>query len=190
MNFNNITRRNILKYVGAVGLAGSFSGLGNLAEAMSSRSQLNGLASRPNFILIVTDDQGYGDLSCQPHTLDISTPNIDRLAQMGVRMTDGYSCAPICSPSRLGMLTGRYPQRLGYYDNWEAQVGLEASEKIAPSYFKKLGYKTAAIGKWHLGWQKYNHPLKKDFDYHFGFNGGMHDYFEAGNGETWEGGAI
>lgn len=90
----------------------------------------------------------------------------------------------------MGLLQGRYPANLGYYDNWEAQVGLHPDECIAPHYLKPLGYHCAAIGKWHLGWQEHNQPLKKGYDYHFGFNAGMHDYFEADEGETWEGGPF
>jgi arylsulfatase A-like enzyme len=186
-----INRRHFLKYLGvAAGTTFSGSGMLNIKQSIARQSYTkNNKDNHPNLLVIVTDDQGYGDLSSQPHNRPIETPNIDRIAENGIRMTDGYSTAPICSPSRMAMLTGRYPQRLGYYGNWDSQVGHYPDEKIAPHFLKPLGYKCAAIGKWHLGWQKHNHPLEKGFDYHFGFNGGMHDYFEADTGHTWVGGA-
>lgn len=145
--------------------------------------------SRPNLILIVTDDQGWADLGCwKEKTEPIETPNIDRIARNGVRFTDAYASAPICSPSRAALLSTRYQQRFGYYDNWESQVGYDADQPILPRRLKPLGYRTAAIGKWHLGWFEHNHPLAMGFDFHYGFSGGMHDYFSADDGETWEGG--
>lgn len=146
-------------------------------------------AKRPNLIIIMTDDQGYGDLGVQPRLQEIETPNLDRLALEGIRMTDAYSNAPVCSPSRAALLTGRYQQFIGYYDNWESQVGFHADEIILPQYLKEAGYRTGICGKWHMGWFEHNHPLAKGFDDHFGFSGGMHDYFAADIGETWQGGA-
>ncbi len=146
-------------------------------------------ARRPNLLLIVTDDQGWADLGCwKEKTLPIETPNIDRLAREGVRFTDAYATCPVCSPSRAALLTMRYQQRFGYYDNWEAQVGLDAGQVLLPNRLKPLGYRTAAVGKWHLGWFRHNHPLAMGFDSYYGFTGGMHDYFTADEGETWEGG--
>jgi len=182
----NQSRREMLKLMVSGAIATATSGC--LGPSASTTSSIN--KKIPNLILIVTDDQGYGDLGCQPHTLPIATPNIDRIAAEGIRMTDGYANAPICSPSRAAILTGRYAQRFGYYDNWEVQVGFDPDQRIAPRLLKPLGYRCAAIGKWHLGWFPDNHPLKMGFDYHYGFNGGMHDYFEPDSGETWEGGPF
>lgn len=148
-------------------------------------------AKKPNIILIITDDQGWADIGvAEQRKHPIETPNMDRIAKNGVYFTDAYASAPICSPSRAALLTGRYQQRFGYYDNWESQVGYDEGQKILPMYLKSVGYRTAAIGKWHLGWFKHNHPRAMGFDYHFGFNGGMHDYFVTDNGETWEGGPF
>lgn len=147
-------------------------------------------ARKPNIILIITDDQGYGDLGCYPHTREVDSPNIDRLAASGVRFTDGYVTHHGSAPSRAALLSGRYQQRLGFYDIWEVQKGLPANEKLLPQYLKDNGYATALIGKWHLGEKAYNHPLVKGFDRFYGFIGGMHDYFNPDTGDTWEGGAM
>jgi len=147
------------------------------------------LKSSPNIILIITDDQGYGDLSCYPHSRDVDTPNIDKLAASGIRFTDGYVTHHGCAPSRAALFSGRYQQRLGFYDIWEVQKGMPAKEKLLSQYLKDAGYKTGLIGKWHLGEKKYNHPLEKGYDYFYGFLGGMHDYFNPFVGDTWEGGA-
>ena len=144
--------------------------------------------SRPNVLLIVTDDLGYGDLGVQPGHKEIETPNIDRLAHEGVRMTQGYAATPICSPSRASLLTGRYPQRFGYGGNWEAQAGVPQDVQMAPRYLNPLGYRTGLIGKWHLGATPEKHPLNRGFDYFFGFLGGNHDYFDPDRGANWWGG--
>lgn len=173
-------RRSLLKGLGACLGAAAWPAFARPAAAAKRR---------PNLIMIITDDQGWADLGCQTlRDRPVRTPNIDRIAERGVRMTDAYANAPICSPSRAALLTGRYQQRFGYYDNWESQVGFSPDQRIAPRLLKPLGYTCSAIGKWHLGWFRQNHPLAMGFDDHFGFSGGMHDYFEPANGETWEGG--
>jgi arylsulfatase A-like enzyme len=147
--------------------------------------------NKPNFIVIMTDDQGWADLGVHPYrTRPLDTPNLDRIAKEGALFTDAYAPAPICSPSRAAFLTARYQQRFGYYDNWEAQVGFDADQMTIPQYLKPLGYKSAIFGKWHLGWFEHNHPLEMGFDYHFGFTGGMHDYVKPDEGETWQGGPF
>lgn len=171
----------ICKYLLAVFLA-VISGLSSLALADDQK---------PNVLWIVVDDQGWADLGFQEkRNLPIETPNLDKLAASGIVLSDAYACAPICSPSRAGMLLGNYPQFHGYYDNWDSQIGLPADAKIAPAYFNKLGYRTAAFGKWHLGWQEHNHPRKLGFDYHYGFTAGQHDYFLTDTGHTWYGGPM
>lgn len=164
--------------------------LGTLALSLSGPLPAPGQSSRPpNLILIVTDDQGYGDMGVQPRTMEIETPNMDRIANEGIRLTDAYANTPICGPSRAAIMTGEYNQRLGFYDNWESQVGLLPGQKVAPHYLKPLGYRTAIIGKWHLGWQPHNQPPAMGFDYNYGFSAGQHDYFDPDNGHTWEGGS-
>ncbi|MBI2843256.1 MAG: sulfatase-like hydrolase/transferase [Armatimonadetes bacterium] len=141
---------------------------------------------KPNIILILTDDQGYGDLSCYG-CKDIPTPNIDSIAQNGVRFTDGYVTCPVCSPSRAGLLTGRYQQRFGHeYNPWERttetsltideNAGLPLDQITIADALKENGYATGAVGKWHLGMSTGHHPLNRGFDEFFGFLGGAHNY--------------
>lgn len=144
---------------------------------------------KPNIILILADDLGYADLGCQG-SKDLKTPSIDQLAAEGLRATAGYITAPQCSPSRCGILTGRYQQRFGFENNIpddiEKQVssfGLPTSEKTLAEYLKQVGYKTALVGKWHLGNESNYHPLNRGFDTFFGFLGGSRGYFPNKNGD-------
>ena len=105
-------------------------------------------AGKPNIIVILTDDHGYADLSSQRQVSDIKTPNIDRLASRGVRMTAGYVTAPQCVPSRAGLMSGRYQQRFGLNNNAEAPMPLD--EQTIPKRLKKAGYVSGQVGKWHL----------------------------------------
>lgn len=139
----------------------------------------------PNLVLILVDDLGYGDLSCYGRTAGPPTPQTDRLAAEGVRLTNAYASSPICSATRAGLITGRYQQRFGYYGNFEFQVGLPATEQTIPQYLQQAGYTSALMGKWHLGEQPDKHPLQFGFDEFFGFLGGQHDYFDAHVGHTW-----
>ncbi len=142
-------------------------------------------ARKPNILIIVADDLGYGELSCQGFTPQIPTPNIDSIAKNGVRFTSGYVSGPYCSPTRAGLLTGRYQQRFGYeFNPGPAQftpdsVGLPVSEKTIGDRFKAAGYATGWMGKSHLGYAPQFHPLRRGFDEYFGFLGGKHDYFDA-----------
>lgn len=136
---------------------------------------------RPNILLIVTDDLGYNDVGFQG-ARDIPTPHLDRLAASGLRCTDGYVSYPVCSPSRAGILTGRYQQRFGYEFNpkWDATAathGLPLSETTLADSLRAAGYITGAIGKWHLGAHPQFHPNRRGFDDFFGFLGGGHRYF-------------
>ena len=136
-------------------------------------------AGRPNIVLIVSDDQGYGDSSCYDHPKEVSTPNIDRLASEGIRMTNGYASAYVCAPTRAGLLTGRYQQRFGFYAPGDSRIGLPRSEVTLADMLRKQGYATAVIGKWHVGIDPEYHPLKRGFDEFYGFLGhGAHDYFD------------
>ena len=134
---------------------------------------------QPNIVLIVSDDQGYADSSCYDHPKEVSTPNIDRLAAEGVRLTNGYASAYVCAPTRAGLLTGRYQQRFGFYAGPDSRVGLPLNEVTVADLLKKQGYATAVIGKWHVGIEPEYHPLKRGFDEFYGFLGhGAHDYFK------------
>ncbi|HEY5910783.1 MAG TPA: sulfatase [Verrucomicrobiae bacterium] len=141
-------------------------------------------AKRPNILLIVADDLGYGELSIQGNP-QIPTPNIDSLARSGVRFTSGYVSGPYCSPTRAGLLTGRYQQRFGHeFNPGPAQTaatvfGLSLNETTIGNRLKNAGYATGWFGKSHLGYEPQFHPLKRGFDEYFGFLGGAHDYFDA-----------
>ncbi len=143
---------------------------------------------KPNILLILVDDLGYRDLSCQGCT-DFETPHIDSLAASGVRMTLGYVSHPYCSPSRAGILTGRYQQRFGHehnpqYDESNLELGTDVAEIMLPALLTQAGYRTAHIGKWHLGAAEPFRPLQRGYDRFFGFLGGGHHYFKAdGKGE-------
>jgi arylsulfatase A len=124
----------------------------------------------PNFIIIFADDLGYGDLSCFGHPT-IRTPNIDRLASQGMRFTQFYVAANVCSPSRAALLTGRLPVRTGVYPGvfrTNSSSGLPLNEITIAELLKAKNYNTAIIGKWHLGSQPEFLPTKQGFDYYFG----------------------
>src|SRR4051812_9937735 len=125
--------------------------------------------ARPNVILIVADDLGYGDLGCFGAEA-IATPRLDAMAREGVRLTDFSSAAPFCSPSRASLLTGRLPARCGVpYVLFPAERdGLPSDEVTLAELLRKRGYATACIGKWHLGWTKAARPLVQGFDEFFG----------------------
>lgn len=131
-------------------------------------SSLGATARPPNVVLIVADDLGYGDLGCYGSPL--KTPNLDRMAAEGVRLTNYYSASPVCSPSRAALLTGRYPTRAGVphvlFPN--SQTGLDPRETTIAQMLKPLGYATACIGKWHLGHLEPFLPIQRGFDSYFG----------------------
>ncbi|OYV06377.1 MAG: sulfatase [Verrucomicrobiales bacterium VVV1] len=130
---------------------------------------LSRAASQPNVIIFYADDLGWGEISAQGFSKDIPTPNIDSLAKNGLRFTNGYVAATYCSPSRAGLMTGRYPTRFGHEFNTVANaVGLRADQTTMATRLKALGYATAAVGKWHLGDQPENRPTKRGFDEFFG----------------------
>ncbi|MDF1824969.1 MAG: sulfatase [Verrucomicrobiales bacterium] len=135
-------------------------------------SSLNLLAEdrQANVIIIFIDDQGYYDLGCYGAT-EVATPRIDRLAAEGIRLIDYYAAAPICSPSRAGLLTGAYPRRVGM-ETWvqraDSTRGIHADEVTLAELFKANGYATACIGKWHLGDKSSFVPNAQGFDFHFG----------------------
>jgi arylsulfatase A-like enzyme len=136
--------------------------------------------SKPNILLILSDDHGYTDLGCQGSP-DIVTPHIDSLAKNGIRFTNGYVSNPVCSPSRAGLLTGRNGSRFGIELNpgFCHDLGLPASEKTIAEYLKAAGYTTGLFGKWHLGFKPNLQPTARGFDEFFGFFGGAHSYTDA-----------
>ena len=135
---------------------------------------------KPNIVVILSDDQGYADVSFNPHhPKEVSTPNIDALARGGVICTQAYISGNVCSPTRAGLMTGRYQQRAGIYTAGEGGSGLPPTEKIFPQYMKEAGYVTGAFGKWHLGLTAEYAPPSRGFDEFYGFLGrGAHPYFD------------
>ncbi len=136
---------------------------------------------RPNIIVILTDDQGYHDVGFNGGE-QIPTPHLDSIARHGVRFTSGYVTYAVCSPSRAGLLTGRYPQRFGYERNprWaphDPAIGLAREERTLADLLGAAGYQCGLIGKWHLGAHPDFHPLRRGFHEFFGMIGGGKRYF-------------
>ncbi len=157
--------------------------MGSMAVAAAGLGISPARSSPPNIVIIMADDLGWGDLSCYGSN-SISTPNIDRIADEGVRMTSFYSCSPVCSPSRAGLLTGRYPVRSGVnfvfvpkelfllaaleYAYYDMPWGLPVEEITLADQLKESGYSTCCIGKWHLGDLPRYLPDRRGFDHYFG----------------------
>jgi arylsulfatase A-like enzyme len=142
-------------------------------------------AARPNIIVIVADDLGFADVGFNGCT-DIPTPNIDSLARNGVRFSNGYVTHPYCSPTRAGLLSGRYQQRFGHEANptylpEDSSVGLPVTETLLPKLLADAGYATGAVGKWHLGAAPCFRPSARGFTESFGFLGGGHQYLPQTN---------
>ena len=140
--------------------------------------------ARPNVVLIVTDDLGYGDLGSYGAP-DVVTPNIDRLAAEGVRLTDFYASGSTCTPTRAALVSGRYQQRfeLERALGLGVDTGLAADGRSMPQLLKNNGYATALIGKWHLGYRPEFSPTVHGFDYFFGFKSGYVDYYQHTGGD-------
>jgi arylsulfatase A-like enzyme len=175
MPTNIFRRREFLQTI-AGGIAGS-----GLAAAP---------ARKPNIVVIVTDDHGVGDVGCYGNP-EVRTPNLDRLAASGIRFTQWYSNAPVCSASRASILTGQYSERTGVVGalrsepDWNVP-GLRVGETTMPGLLRKLGYRTAAFGKWHLGSAPQSRPLAQGFDEFFGWYSGWldaysHRYYQLGS---------
>lgn len=146
-------------------------GLSLLVPSVNAFSQVKpkSQVTKPNIVLIFVDDMGYGDLSCTG-AVQFKTPNLDRMAAQGIRFTNFLSAQAVCSASRAGILTGCYPNRVGISGALmpNAEIGLNPSEEIIPELLKTNGYKSAAIGKWHLGDKRQFLPLQQGFDEYLG----------------------
>ena len=124
--------------------------------------------TKPNLLIFYSDDQGWGETGCYGNN-EIPTPNIDALAANGIRFTQGYVAATYCSPSRAGLLTGKYPTRFGHEFNAVAnKSGLRLDQVTLANRLKDLGYATCCVGKWHLGNSDPYRPTKRGFDEFFG----------------------
>ena len=168
------TRRDFVR-----GLAAGTSSLAFLRSAQA----MEHAASRPNILVILVDDLGYGDLSSYGAT-DLRSPNIDQLVSVGMRFDRFYANCPVCSPTRASLLTGRFPDLVGVpgviRTHQEANWGYLSPEAVLlPAVLKRAGYLTAHIGKWHLGLESPNLPNERGFDYFQGFLGDMmDDYYD------------
>lgn len=160
------------EFISTAGLLGIGLPLATTAKEASAR--------RPNIVFILADDLGYADLSSYGRT-DISTPNIDRIGTDGVRFTQAYANSAVCSATRTALITGRYQYRLrvGLEEPLREvpNIGLPPEHPTLPSLLKKAGYRTALIGKWHLGTLPAFGPLKSGYDQFYGLHGGGVDYY-------------
>jgi arylsulfatase A-like enzyme len=149
---------------------------------------------KPNIVILLADDLGFADVGfhgCK----DIPTPNIDSIARNGVRFTNGYVSGPYCSPTRAGLLTGRYQNRFGHEFNPGGRPaggdkGLPTSETTIADRLRAAGYRTGVVGKWHLGNAPKFHPQKRGFDEFFGFLGGAHTYFPGKGAPIYRGTTV
>ena len=164
------TRRDFLKLVGVA--AGSLI----IPQVVFGRQKAS---RKPNVVLIFTDDQGTVDVNCYG-AKDLLTPNLDRLAREGTRFTQFYVGAPVCSPSRAALMTGRYPQRAGQPSNAPSQrdhAGMPTEQVTIAEVLKSAGYATGHVGKWHLGYTPETMPNEQGYDYSFGHMGGCIDNY-------------
>lgn len=166
--------------------------------ATIAAAQPNIAAPKPNVVLIIADDLGYGDLSSYGAP-DIKTPNLDRLAKEGVRLSDYYANAPVCTPTRAALMTGRYQQRVllerpldTNATSGHLETGLPVTGQSLPRLMKNAGYTTGLIGKWHLGYKPEYHPNSHGFDYFWGYLAGYIDWYQHvrgdGAADLWENG--
>ena len=151
-------------------------------------------AAQPNIVVIVADDMGYGDLGVYGAT-DVRTPNLDRLAAEGVRLTDFYANAPVCTPTRAALITGRYQQRTMMErplssTGADLEVGLPVTGRSLPRLLADAGYDTALVGKWHLGFKPEVAPRAHGFGYFWGYLSGYLDWYTHVRGDgapdLWE----
>lgn len=164
------------------------------ATALGATLGAQNIPARPNILFILADDLGYGDLSSYGRP-DYTTPVLDNMAKEGMKFTDAYASAPVCTPSRCAFHTGRYPHRLpvGLREplvDDDMQTGLPPDHPTVATQLKKAGYETILIGKWHLGNISEFGPNRHGFDEFFGINGSAADYFthynDRGRPDLWE----
>ena len=162
----------------------AYNGLGDGPAS----TEVTAAPEAPNIVVILVDDLGYADAGFSASTVNLTslvqTPNLDGLAAEGIVFTDGYVTFAFCTPSRAGLLTGRYPARFGVegniaYNPFDKHLGLPVEETTFPTYLQDAGYRTGAVGKWQLGGAHKFNPLKRGFDYFYGFLGGGHDYWNV-----------
>ncbi len=171
MHQASLSRRSFLRILSGAALAPTAWSLAQVTEAHTRR--------RPNVILIYTDDQGSIDLNCYG-AKDLHTPNLDRLARQGLRFTQFYVGAPVCSPSRAALMTGRCPQRAQLPGNTSSQKGhpgMPTEQVTIAEVLKEAGYATGHVGKWHLGYTPETMPNGQGFDSSFGHMGGCIDNY-------------
>jgi arylsulfatase A-like enzyme len=181
-----------------------FSGLDTFTYSAGASTALVSLVVRepgvstrpPNIVLIFADDLGFADVGYhydyygEAISADVETPNIDSMASNGVWFSNGYATAPVCGPSRAGLLTGRYQNRFGAEDNtgpykaFPGDIGTPLTETLLPARLKALGYTTGMMGKWHDGKAIDYYPSRRGFDEVFGFNNGASGYFVGYNDQT------
>ncbi|WP_158584173.1 sulfatase [Reichenbachiella sp. MSK19-1] len=186
-------RKTLLVWIGALSMVGFFACQQNVKRET---------ASRPNIVMILCDDLGYGDVGFNGAT-DIRTPVLDQLAAGGVRFSSAYVPHPFCGPSRAGMMTGRYPHTIGAQFNLPPNTarldeGITRDEVFISKVLQVSGYHTGIVGKWHLGAAAPYHPNQRGFDEFYGFLGGGHKYFPeeylskydeqhgSGDGAVWD----
>ncbi|MBN1422570.1 MAG: sulfatase [Planctomycetes bacterium] len=158
------------------------AGTAGIAAGIRARSE-EAPRRKPNIVVIVSDDQGYADVGVHG-CRDIPTPNLDALARAGVRCTDGHVSCPVCSPTRAGLMTGRYQQRFGHEFNPRPGMSMmPAGEITMAQLLRRAGYATGMVGKWHLGMLDDQHPMSRGFDSFFGFLGGAHSYLDWKRGD-------
>lgn len=164
--------------------------LATAATAALTPQQAAAAQTRPNIIVILADDLGWGDLGCYPkgaawgEDARVRTPNLDALAAAGVRCTNAYATGMVCAPSRAGLITGQYQQHFGYYVFGETTVSFPKTVRTLPEILRQAGYSTALVGKWHVSSAPDSGPLQRGFDRFYGFIGGQHDYYEPNLGEA------
>ena len=174
-----VTRRDFLKAAGF--------GAAAVATPGDTLARTPSTSGKPNILMIMVDDLGYGDLSSYGAT-DLRTPHIDRLVTAGVRFDNFYANCPVCSPTRASLLTGRYPDLVGVpgvirthlRNNWGC---MSSHAVLLPKLLKPAGYHTAIVGKWHLGLESPNRPNDRGFDHFSGYLGDMmDDYYKSCSG--------
>lgn len=163
-----------------IGTASLLFGLGIVCNVVVADENVD-LPRNPNFVLIVADDLGYGDVGFNG-SREIPTPQIDRIANEGMRFTNGYVSFPVCGPSRAGLLTGRYQDRFGFVynptlDPSNPKAGIPLEERTIAEALATVGYRNMVVGKWHVGTHPSLRPLNRGFESFFGFLSGGHQYF-------------